>query len=319
MGCVVVPWQPLMRRALVVLAFALGPIGLHAQAPYVLPPDRATSWNPGVPGGVPPRSQVCATVNPPAGDAVAAIQAAINACPAGRVVQLAAGTFTLSSNSFIHINKGITLRGAGGGVTILRRTNGAKPGSYQPGVATPVVILGPSRWATPGTAFALAADAAKGATSVRLAAAPSRFSAGQVVLLDELSGASWQPDPGGRGQIWASPDFRIVYQRHNPPLPTDDPWPAANAWFSRPDRPTSEVKEVASYDGKTKTLTFTTPLHIDYRASHTAELTSSLRRTPTRRARARRPLGQRGRRRSDSVHLLRGLLGRARGEHRVAR
>ena len=50
------------------------------------------------------------------------------------------------------------------------------------------------------------------------------------------SGAVWQADPAGRGQIWASPDWRVVWQRHNPSQGTDDPWPSANAWFSRAER-----------------------------------------------------------------------------------
>jgi hypothetical protein len=103
------------------------------------------------------------------------------------------------------------------------------------------------------------------------------FAAGKIVLLDELSGASWQPDRLGRGQIWASPDYRVVWQFHNPRLSWDDPLVAstptggpAASWFSRQDRVTAETKEVASVSGNT--VTFTTPLHIDYRVSHTAQL-----------------------------------------------
>ena len=47
--------------------------------------------------------------------------------------------------------------------------------------------------------------------------------------------------------------------------------PDAMSWFSRTDRPTCEIKEIASITGNT--VTFTTPLHIDYRKSHTAQLT----------------------------------------------
>ena len=85
----------------------------------VLPADRATTWNPGMMGvgGIPVRSTVCFTLTPRGGalDDTAQIQAAINACPAGQVVQLAAGTFIINSGNFLLINKGITLRGAGPG------------------------------------------------------------------------------------------------------------------------------------------------------------------------------------------------------------
>jgi hypothetical protein len=227
-------------------------------------------------GGIPARTTVCATVQASAlgdgkKDATAAIQEAIDGCPEGQVVQLSAGTFTINSG-LLMVNKGITLRGAGPASTTLQRTNGATKGTYKPGVAMPVIVVGSARWDVPGGAsLALAADGAKGAISVRLKSG-GRLHKGDVVLLDELSGAAWQPDPEGRGQIWASPDFRVVYQRHDPKQPTDDPWPAAAGWFSRPDRPTAEIKEVEAWDEGTRTLTFTTPLHIDYRVSHVAQI-----------------------------------------------
>src|SRR5690348_16870403 len=63
----------------------------------ILPADRTTTWNPGMTaaGGIPVRSTVCATLTPRGGarDDTAQIQGAINACPGGHVVQLAAGTF----------------------------------------------------------------------------------------------------------------------------------------------------------------------------------------------------------------------------------
>ena len=199
------------------VGFLAGVLPAFAQ---LLPADRATTWNPGIPGGVPARSTVCATLSPPSGDAAAAVQAAINACPAGQVVQLSSGTFTINSG-IIFLNKGVTLRGAGANLTTLRRTNGAQPGTYIPGSAPdPVVILGPSRWHSTGTSFDLAADGAKGATSVQLATAPASGSPPdrsswstrrpwpEVVLLRGLrpvlpgmvrpAGKTARPDPGDR-------------------------------------------------------------------------------------------------------------------------
>jgi polygalacturonase len=79
-------------------------------------------------GGIPNRTAQCGSTISPLGSGqndTSQIQTAINNCPAGDVVQLAAGTFTISEGSFILINKGITLRGAGAGQTILTRTGGA--------------------------------------------------------------------------------------------------------------------------------------------------------------------------------------------------
>ncbi len=239
----------------------------------LLPPDRMTVWNPGVAGGIPARTTVCQTVSPPAGDATSAIQAAVDACPAGQVVQLTAGTFIINGGNYVLVNKAITLRGAGPGQTTLQKTDGAKPGQEATGPnPSPLVIVGPARWDSYNERSTdLTADVANGAYSVNVASVAG-FSPGQVVLLDELSGASWQTDPAGRGQIWASPDFRVVWQRHNPAQGTDDPFPNAAGWFSRQDRPTNEIKQIDHIAGNT--IFFNTPVHISYRTSHTAQLTA---------------------------------------------
>lgn len=254
---------------------------------YELPTDRATRWKPGVTynGGLPDRNTVCATIDAAAHgngtkDATAAIQSAIDKCPRGQVVQLSAGTFRIDSGNIIMLNKGITLRGAGAGSTILQKTDGAKVNRYQPGPRpSPVIIVGPGRWRAGGDVSTdLTIDAAKGGTAITVADATG-FRPGQIVLLDELSGAQWMPDPAGRGQIWASPDWRVVWQLHKPSQPTDDPLrlPAAAAnqdafgWFSRTDRPTAEIKEIASVDRNT--ITFSSPIHISYRVARNAQIT----------------------------------------------
>src|SRR5512137_2843456 len=91
---------------------------LPCLAADVLPSERRTTWNPGLNsvGGIPNRTTIYTTVQAStygngAQDAAAGIQAAINACPAGQVVQLSAGTFRIASAP-IQISKGITLRGA---------------------------------------------------------------------------------------------------------------------------------------------------------------------------------------------------------------
>jgi len=248
---------------------------------FTLSGDRRTVWNPGLAGSIPVRSTICATIDASTfgngtQDASNGIQAAINSCPIGQVVQLSAGTLRIDNN-FLIINRGITLRGAGGGSTILRRTNGARPNQYTCQVCDPVIVVGPNRWPLPdnSTSQNLTADGAKGAYSVTVANG-SGFTAGQFVLLDEdnyLTG-TWTSLPNRRGQtttatIWATD--RAVWQKHNPSDPVDDPFPAVLTWFSRSGRPINELKEVASVNGNT--INFTTPLHISYRTSHTAQLT----------------------------------------------
>jgi hypothetical protein len=228
-------------------------------------------------GGIPNRTTIYKTLTPSGSDDSAAIQAAVNACPNGQVVMLAAGTFIV--NNFVLINKPITLRGAGAGQTIVKKTNGATMLSYNPPDSQPFVIMGPNRWPWPdNTSQNLSADGVKGSTSITMASTTG-FSVGQIVLLDELSGAKWMTDPLGRGQIWAAPDWKVTWQFHNPGIQyVDDPLTAttptggaAATWFCRQDRPTGEMKQITAINGNT--ITFATPLHSNYRASLTAQLT----------------------------------------------
>jgi hypothetical protein len=125
----------------------------------------------------------------------------------------------------------------------------------------------------------LTADAAAGATSITVTDT-SHFQVGQIVLLDENAGASWQPDVTGTAtSIWASPDYRVTYKKHNPAIQYVDDFdpnvfPTTPGSFgdiySRLDRPTNELKEIASISGKT--VTFTSPISISYRTGHAAQL-----------------------------------------------
>jgi chitodextrinase len=268
----------------------------------ILPADRLASanWaNAGMAskGGIPNRTTVCgATVTPLGGgqDDSARIQAAIDACPLGQVVMLSAGTFNFTNGHYLLINKGITLRGAGAGQTILAKTDGAH---LEPGAATgpnpaPLIILGPVRYGMwPGNpdgstnSVNLTADGQQGSNSITVASAAS-FRVGHIVLLDEASGAGWQPDVTGgvngvaATSVWASPDYRVVWRKHNPAIQYVDDF-AANQFpyqpqtngdqYSRLDRVTNEIKEITSISGNT--ITFSSPLTISYRVSHTAQLT----------------------------------------------
>ena len=255
----------------------------------LLPADRATVWKPGMMavGGIPARSSICATIKPRGAriDDTAQIQAAIDGCRDGSVVQLAAGTFIIDGGKFLLINKGITLRGEGPTRTTLAKTDGAKPFQEATGAhPSPIVIVGPSQYSPTSDPNGIAgstdllADAVHATYEIKVANTAG-FSPGQVVLLDEASGAGWRTDPQGRGQIWAAPDWRVVWSKHNPPARwidsfADDALPttpgSAGSWVSRLDRPTAEVKKIASISGTT--ITFTTPVHISYRVGHAAQL-----------------------------------------------
>ena len=229
-----------------------------------------TTWAPGV-RGIPARTQACATINASAygngqSEASGAIQAAIDACPAGQVVQLSAGTFTL--NNHVLINKAITLRGAGVRTTTLQKTN-------QRDEQEGLVIIGASRWPhlDLNTAVNLVADAVQGAMSVTVQNAAG-FAPGQFVRLDEddYATAAWMPSParieGPSPPVLATD--RIVWPIHNPWQGGDLSLPGGLTWHSRAGRPLSEIKEVTAVSGNT--VTFSTPIHITYTTVKAAQL-----------------------------------------------
>jgi hypothetical protein len=219
------------------------PVG-GAGAGDFMPADRRLAWNPGIPGGIPARTTTCATVRASeygngTSDATSGIQAAIDACPEGQVVQLSAGDFLVNGEHPITIHKGVVLRGAGPRATRLRKTSTA---------ANPVVLVG-QRWVEEAASVPLAADAARGATSVRVASAAG-FAPGQLVLVDERTDGSY------------------VYWGVDPAVA---PGAQGRGWFTRYDRPVGQMLEVASAAGNT--VSFTTPLHMAFDTAHDAQLT----------------------------------------------
>jgi hypothetical protein len=257
-----------------------------------LPPDRNASANWQMAGllsvgGIPNRTTQCgATISPRGGgqDDTANIQAGINACPAGQVVQLSAGTFTIAEGNYVLLNKGITLRGSGPGQTILSRPTGGCPPPAGHGATMDCSSGGPSpsemihispvgRFVGNNvTPCALTSDAVAGSYQISVSGScASMFAAGQQVLLDELSGAQWMPDPENpKNQIWASSDYRVAYHMHNPSLSGDDGTDVFGSYTVNSDRVTNEIKQIKSVSGNT--ITFDSPVMISYRLSHTADL-----------------------------------------------
>ncbi len=78
--------------------------------------SRKIAWNPGIPGGIPNRTTICATLNP--GATAAQINSALANCPEGQVVFLNAGTYNITGIDFAG-KSNVTLRGAGPDKTFL--------------------------------------------------------------------------------------------------------------------------------------------------------------------------------------------------------
>jgi len=151
--------------------------GPAAPGTGAIPPDRRIAWKPGIPGGIPRRTQVCATINAASygngtTDATSAIQAAIDACPEGQVVRIPAGSYRL--NDTLQISKGIVLRGDGPTATKLLLGNAGVDGVIQIGSDAPNDIPG----------VAVQSGYTKGSTELVLRDASS-FKVGQIVLIDQ--------------------------------------------------------------------------------------------------------------------------------------
>jgi len=198
-------------------------------------PSRVTEWNPGIladtptgkplgSDGLPQRTTTCATVMP-GGD----IQAAINACPAGQVVMLAAGTFNTTAT--INLKSGVVLRGAGSqgapaGTTIKRAAGGSV---LSIGTSQDSICYG-------GTAVPLMADATKESSTVSVGSAASNFKAGQIALIDVVD------------------DSTVVE--------------GDCTYFKRVDkRSASQRVMITSVDASAGTLTLDSPLHWTFKAA----------------------------------------------------
>jgi hypothetical protein len=213
---------------------------------YALPTERVTRWQPGVTynGGIPARSAICSTLTPSGGNDLAQIQAALDACPANQTVKLGPGTFTIAGDDAIRIRKSnVTLRGSGAGVTRILRSDQA---------IWAVIVIG-ELWFKTQTPVALAADAAKGATAITLAANPG-YAVGEIIYLHELpSSAAYLPSSD------------VYWGTHVGP-----PGDGTRRWFCEQDRPIGQALEITAIAGST--LTLAAPLHIAFETAQAAQV-----------------------------------------------
>lgn len=112
-----------MRRFFATLGLVLGltsQVMAQSWAP-ILSASRATDWSTAGAGPTVTRTTVCASLSP--GATAADINNAIQACPSGQVVSLAAGTYTIGSPGITFAGKSnVTLRGVGANDTFLNFT-----------------------------------------------------------------------------------------------------------------------------------------------------------------------------------------------------
>jgi hypothetical protein len=216
--------QSRMERIVTALLILMTVSAPLAASQNIIPADRRTEWTPGVtvgvPGGIPNRVTIGATVDAAKYgtgliDASAAIGAAIDSCPSGRVVYIPAGTYRLDDRIYRAYASNITIRGAGMGMTILKSNTGQQ-----------ALLLGTADWPRPTSGIAITGGATKGGTALTLAEA-STIAIGKLVRIEQndLPYVISATAPVTNNKLMAA-TFRVSAKAGNivtvtPPLPVD--------------------------------------------------------------------------------------------------
>jgi hypothetical protein len=218
-----------------------GNTGGGTAGPDLIPADRRTTWSPGIPGGIPVRTTVCATLDAATYgggtmNAGAAIQTALDACPVGQVVELSAGTFRTAQT--LSLTKGVVLRGAGS-------LNGGHPRTtVQRSPAGVVVAIGQvnsTSNADLGAGVNVTAVAPKGSTTLTVMNAAA-FSAGDIAQIDQVDDA----------QVLSAAPYDCPYFKRSS------------------DRSIGQRIEITSVSGNT--LTLSSPLHWTFTPTQQAQV-----------------------------------------------
>lgn len=153
----------------------------------ILDPSRATDWTQaGIPGGIPSRSTICQTVAPSGltdSTDMDDIDAAIANCDSGEVVQLEAGTYTITQGLTFGGVSNVTLRGAGPDKTKLIFT-----GLYDcGGPRVDICVMGNEGWADNYARSTTWTGGYAQGTSTLTVGSTTGLSAGQIIILDQRS------------------------------------------------------------------------------------------------------------------------------------
>lgn len=155
----------------------------------IIDSSRRTTWQGyvGKVGGIPPQTQTI-HANISSGASAATVQAAMDSCPAGQVVKLAAGSYSFSNTDINWAgNSGVILRGAGPSSTTITVANGQfliSPGASEAALSQEAN---------------LSVDAVKGEFTVTLASVPSWVTAGELIGIDQLNESEFVADAGTEG------------------------------------------------------------------------------------------------------------------------
>jgi hypothetical protein len=246
--------------------------------------------------GIPNRTRIYKTLSPSGGDDTAAIQAALDACPPGQVVQLTTGVFHVRGSTPV-VDTPCTLRGSGPGQQLntgLNKVDGG--GTVRPCASgSTLVTIGDGSYCTdpsatqiiqtdrpggiagvlgayvdgtlPSAAFNLAVDAVQGAYSITLTAPHPTIKQGDLVFLSERS----QQDPAvyyGTNYAASEPDAQWWNTCPGRGAPLGGG--AYQFYSNAPFVNICQMLEVASVSGTT--VTFDSPIDYPYHVLYHAQL-----------------------------------------------
>jgi hypothetical protein len=223
----------------------------HAQ----IDPGRRIDWSQaGIPGGIPTRNTVCATLNP--GASASQINSAISSCPANQVVMLNAGTYNLSGGIVFNGKSNVTLRGAGANQTFLVMSSSG--GCI--GQAADICIMTPgNNWfGSPSNSanFTGSGPWPKGTTQIALSSV-SNLSVGQIMILDQVD------DLTDNGVIYVCEESPSQRSGQNPNCNEDSSGTGGDSGAQR--GPTSSIRgqqQIVTVTGISgNTVTFTPGLY----------------------------------------------------------
>jgi len=215
-----------------IVLFALS-CGVAAAQPSMIDSSRRIDWTSmGVTGGIPHRTTICTTLNP--GATASQINSAIANCPAGQVVFLNAGTYSVGSPGIIFNDKNnVTLRGAGADRTFINFTGGNNCGGLGGDVC---FINGHANWSgSPGNVANWTAGYAKGSTSITLSNT-TNLRPGSMIILDQLNDSNTD----NRG-IWVCGAGGVCATE-------------GQAGTGRPNRQQQQLVKVVAVSGNTVTI-----------------------------------------------------------------
>jgi hypothetical protein len=227
--------------------------------------SRVTAWDPGIAGGIPNLTTVCATLSPIGKADDGPINQAISSCPENQVVRLMPGSYVITHAITLNRNR-VVLRGSGGpGASASVQTRLLADASLY----GPVVNIGPDLFPkTDGKSVDLTADALQGSSSVGVSDTAA-YHVGDLVLVDMLvdpadDTGAWLTDAPTGSTALAYP--YAEYNPENSPKGSD-----SRGWFNRMNRPISQVMELSAIAGTT--LTFSSPFHMTFDLAHSAQVT----------------------------------------------